>query len=96
MTFTIRQNTLCRAYDIEMDNPMHERHLSVIADFVERGVAIPKGGVSIPLYRGKEIVGRKHVFFLNEEVCDEYEKRMRHVETDIEREIGRALKTGGR
>jgi hypothetical protein len=62
----------CRFYDLVLTPEERTKHCEAIKDFLNRDIDSPRGGGSAPWSGGKT----RMVFFLNEEVADEYEKKM--------------------
>ncbi len=69
----------CRYYDITVDDVGRQRHSDLIMEFIHRGVLSPRGGSAGPLIRDYVAVEGKYryIHFLDESVCDEYERRMK-------------------
>lgn len=84
MTSTVRMAMKCRAYDLILDDEKADRHFTLILDFIRRGVVSPRAGGSGPLLDGNKVVPgmSQMVFFLAEEVADEYEREMGIVRND--------------
>lgn len=77
MTFRLKLNQPCRAFDITVDRWRARRHFNLLNEFSERGYDSPRGGSSRPLPPEKGDQMSRIVFFLNESVADEYIERMK-------------------
>jgi hypothetical protein len=93
MAFKVNQNKACRAFDVELDDIRAYRHMNLLIEFSRRGVFSPRSGMSGPNFVGGKREGTHHVFFLAEEVADEYVRRMKPRTTKAEAEAAR--KFGG-
>lgn len=85
MSLKIKRNLKCRAFDIVVDDPRVHRHLDLMIEFEERGFMSPRGGSTGPHFKEGKRVGARLVFYLNEEVADEYLERMRRRVTKAEK-----------
>lgn len=90
MKLEINTNLKCRAFDIVMDDEMHERHYALIFEFLERHIHSPRGGSSGPAFDQGKRIGSRVVFYLAEEVADEYLERMSQPIPDDEKGLKHA------
>lgn len=84
MAFEIRQNQTCRAFDLVLDDVRAYRHMMLMIEFGHRGIARPRPNETGPNFVNGKRKGTYHVFFLSEEVADEYVARMTPEPTDKE------------
>lgn len=87
MVFKIRSNQKCREFDIYLDEHRLARHTALMMEFNGRGVASPRGGFSGPAFTEGDRTTYQVVFFLAEEVADEYVERMKRRVTNLEKEM---------
>lgn len=78
MIVEVEQNIPCRSYDLIVDKEALHRHHDLLTTFINRGVLSPRGGSSGPHLKGERTVPDRYriVHFLNETVCNEYEREM--------------------
>ncbi len=73
MAFKIKSGIPSKSYVIHVDKAGVDRHFGLLAEFIGRGLDIPRGGGSGPLDKDG---WREIHFLLNASVVDEYERRM--------------------
>lgn len=74
----VRSHQSCRHYDLILSKEEMEKHHVLMHGFILRDILSPRGGSSGPEVVDMKVVKGKYryVFWLNEQVCDEYEKAM--------------------
>lgn len=87
MAFKIRSNQKCRAFDVNLDRHRSKRHTALMMEFAERDVLSPRGASSRPLHEENGEMTYNMVFFLAEEVADEYIERMSRRVTKAEKDM---------
>lgn len=76
MAFTARRNQPCRLFELVLDDVRAYRHMKLMLEFSQRGIANPRMSEAGPNFVDGERQGTWHIFALVEEIADEYVTRM--------------------